>query len=226
MNKSDRKKIIIFGISDFAMQVSFYFMNDSNCDIVAYTVDAKFNNAKTFLGLPIVDFEEIQKMYPPEEHEMFIAIGYQKLNKTREKKFIEAKFKGYKLVTFICSKNSVWEDLDIGENCFIMEGNVIQLSVKISDNVVIGVGNRIGHNTIIEENCFLTSGIVIGGHCRINKNSFIGLSSVIRDKTIIEESNILGAGSIILKNTMKNSSYLTSSTPKTKAPNSFIMDLI
>ena len=226
MNETEVKKIVIFGISDFASQVSFYFKNDSNYDIVAYTVDAEFNNTKIFLDLPVVDFEVVQDKYPPEEYEMFIAIGYHKLNKTRENKFIEAKSKGYKLVNFICSKNSVWDDLDIGENCFIMEGNVIQLSVKISDNVIIGVGNRIGHNTIIEENCFLTSGIMIGGFCRINKNSFIGLSSVIRDKTIIEESNILGAGSIILKNTVKNSSYLTTSTPKTKATNSFIMDLI
>ena len=45
-------------------------------------------------------------------------------------------------------------------------------------------------------------------------------------KIVIEENNILGAGSIILINTEKNCSYLTSTTPKVKIDNRFIMNLI
>jgi sugar O-acyltransferase (sialic acid O-acetyltransferase NeuD family) len=226
MNETEIKKIVVFGIGDFARQVTFYFKNDSNFEIVAYTVDAKFNNEKSFLDLPVVDFEQIHEKYPPEKYEMFIAIGFNKLNKTREVKFKEAKTKGYKLVSYICSKNFVWNDLEIGENCFIMEGNVIQLSVKISDNVIICIGNRIGHNGIIEENCFITSGVMIGGFSRIKKNTFIGLNSTIKSNIIIEENNILGAGSIILKNTIKNSSYLTTSTPAIEGKNRIIMNLL
>ena len=219
-------KIVVFGISDFANEVSFYFRNDSDYEIVAYTVDSKYKSIETFLDLPVVDFEEIQDKYPPEIYGMFIAIGYHKLNKTRENKFIEAKLKGYKLVSYVSSKNIVWNDLEIGDNCFVMEGNIIQMEVKILDNVFIGVGNGIGHNSIIKENCFVTSNVMIGGFCIIHKNTFIGLSTSIRDKTVIEENNILGAGSIILKNTEKNSSYLTSTTPKVKIDNRFIMNLI
>lgn len=224
--KEEPKKIVVFGISDFAKQVSYYFKNDSNYEIVAYTVDAEYNKTETFLGLPVINFEKIQEVFPPEKYGMFVAIGYHKLNRTRETKFNEAKSKKYFLVSYVCSKNIVWPNQEIGENCFIMEGNIIQPTVQISNNVIIGIGNKIGHNTLIEENCFLTSGISIGGFCRINKNTFIGLNSIIRDKTTVEENNILGAGSIILKNTEKNSSYLTTSTHKTKINNNFIIDLI
>ena len=219
-------KIVVFGISDFANEVSFYFKNDSDYEIVAYTVDSKYKSTETFLGLPVVAFEEIQEKYPPETYGMFIAIGYHKLNKTRENKFAEAKLKGYKLVSYVCSKNTVWSDLKIGDNCFVMEGNIIQMEVVILDNVFIGVGNGIGHNTVIKENCFITSNVMIGGFSIIHKNTFIGLSASIRDKTVIEENNVLGAGSMILKNTEKNSSYLTSSTPKVKIDNRFVMNLI
>jgi sugar O-acyltransferase (sialic acid O-acetyltransferase NeuD family) len=224
--KAKTKKIIVFGTSDFANLVSYYLKNDSNYEIAAYTVDAKFNKEKIFLGMPVINFEEIQEEYPPEEYGMFIAIGYQKLNKTRENKFIAAKAKGYKLISYVSSKNIVWHDFETGENCFIMEGNIIQFSVKIKDNVILGIGNRIGHNVTIEANCFITSGVMIGGYCKIKKNTFIGLNSSIRDKIIIEENNILGAGCIVLKKTEKNSSYLTSSTPKTSADYRFIMGLI
>ena len=220
------KKVVIFGISDFASQVSFYLKQDSDIEIAAYTVDAEYNTDKTFLDLPVVDFEDVQDSYPPSEYDMFIAIGYHKLNSTRTTKFNEAKAKGYKLISYVCSKNSYWNDLIIGENCFIMEGNIFMQSVKIADNVIIAIGNKIGHDSVIEENCFLTSNIMMGGFCTIKRNTFIGLSVVVRDKTTIGENNILGAGAILLKNTKNGSSYLTTSTPITPDPNNFIMDFI
>ena len=221
-----KMKIVVFGIGDFANEVSFYFKNDSDHEVVAYTVDSKYKTIETFLDLPVVDFEDVQEKYPPETYGMFIAIGYHKLNKTRENKFNEAKLKGYKFVSYISSKNTVWDDLKVGDNCFVMEGNIIQMGVEISDNVFIGVANGIGHNTVIKENCFVTSNVMIGGFCIIHKNTFIGLSASIRDKTVIEENNILGAGSVILENTEKNCSYLTSTTPKAKLDSRFIQNLI
>jgi len=221
-----KKKVVIFGVSDFASQVSFYLKQDSDFEIVAYTVDAEYNNEKTFLELAVVDFESVQNIYPPTEYAMFVAIGYHKLNTTRESKFHEAKAKGYQLISYICSRNSFWNDLVVGENCFIMEGNIFMQNVKIADNVIIAVGNKIGHDTVIEENCFITSNVMMGGFCNMNRNTFIGLSTVIKDKTTIAEFNILGAGSIILKNTKPHSSFLTKSTTLTPDPNNLIQDFI
>jgi len=224
--KTNLKKIVIFGISDFASQVSFYLKQDSDYEVVAYTVNAEYNTKKVFLDLPVVDFEEVQEKYPPAEFAMFIAIGYHKLNTTRTTKFKEAKEKGYHLISYLCSRNTYWNDLIFGENCFIMEGNIFMQNVRIADNVIIAIGNKIGHDSVIEENCFLTSNIMLGGFCTIKRNTFIGLSTVVRDKTTVDEYNILGAGAIILKNTKKRSSYLTTSTPLTPDPNNYIMDFI
>ena len=221
-----KKKVVILGISDFASQVHFYLKNDSDFEVVAFTVNAQFNTTKTFLDLPVVDFEKVEKIYPPSEFEMFVAIGYKKLNTIREIKFKEAKQKGYQLISYICSKNLVWSDLEVGENCFIMEGNIFMQNVKIADNVIFAIGNKIGHDTIIEENCFITSSVMMGGFCTIRKNSFIGMSTVIKDKTTIGEFNILGAGSVILKDTKNHSSFLTKPTPLTDDPNQLIQDFI
>jgi sugar O-acyltransferase (sialic acid O-acetyltransferase NeuD family) len=222
----DNMKIVVFGVGDFAHEASFYFKNDSEYEIEAYTVDSRHRSIENFLGLPVIDFEDIQKMYPPEQYGMFIAVGYHKLNKTREDKFIEAKSKGYQLVSYVSSKNTTWDDLQIGDNCFVMEGNIIQMEVKICDNVFIGMGNKIGHNTVIEENCFVSSNIALGGFCTIRRNTFIGLSATIRDKTVIEENNVLGAGSLILKDTKRDSSYLTAATPRAKVDSRFIANFI
>lgn len=224
--KNNLNKVVIFGTTDFASQVSFYLKQDSNFEVVAYTVDAEYNDVKTFLGLPVVDFETVQVDYPPTDYAMFIAVGYHKLNSTRTAKFNQAKAKGYQLISYICSRNSYWNDLTVGENCFIMEGNIFMQNVKIADNVIMAVGNKIGHDSVIEENCFLTSNVMMGGFCTIKRNTFIGLSVVIKDKTTIGENNILGAGAILLKNTKNGSSFLTKSTPLTPDPNNYIMDFI
>ena len=44
----------------------------------------------------------------------------------------QAKAKGYALRTYVSSKATVWPDLALGENCFILEQNVIQPFARIS----------------------------------------------------------------------------------------------
>ena len=40
-----------------------------------------------------VQGEDIEKTHPPEEYDMFIALGYNRMNKEKEKKFYQAKKK-------------------------------------------------------------------------------------------------------------------------------------
>ena len=120
------KKAIIFGTGDFGHIVHFYLKNDSNYEVIAFTANQSYINADKLLGLPILPFENIESIFPPSKFEMFIAVPYSKMNKVREKIFNEAKEKGYKLLTYINSKAIVCADIEIGENCFVLENNVIQ----------------------------------------------------------------------------------------------------
>ena len=75
------KKLIIFGISGFAEVAHFYFTKDSNYDVVAFTANKKFITKTELFGLPVIPFEDLEKNYPPEEYDMFIAIVYTNVNK-------------------------------------------------------------------------------------------------------------------------------------------------
>ena len=48
--------------------------------VVAFTVDAAYKTADTFLDLPVVAFEEVAAAYPPGTHSMFVALSYAKMN--------------------------------------------------------------------------------------------------------------------------------------------------
>jgi len=206
------KKVVIFGTSIFAEVVHFYLTHDSPHEVVAFTASKEFINNKKFLNLPVVPFETIEREYPPDKYSMFIAVAYQKINKVRARIFQEAKAKGYELLSYVNSKVTKWEDLDMGENCFIFENVVIQPFVKIGDDVIIWSGNHIGHHSEIADHCFITSHVVISGNVKVGPFSFLGVNSTIRDGITIGKENVIGAGCVILKDTKEKEVYTTDAT--------------
>ena len=211
------KKLIIFGIGEQAEMAYYYFKNDSKYDIAAFTVDKKYIDKETFFDLPIVEFESIENVYSEEEYELFIAIGYNKINKLREEKYLLCKEKGYKIASYISSKASIFTD-KIGENCFILEDNTIQPYVTIGNNVTLWSGNHIGHHSTIKSNCFIASHVVISGGCEIGQNTFIGVNATLRDHIKIGKSNVIGAGALILNDTEDNKVYMANPTEASKVP--------
>jgi sugar O-acyltransferase (sialic acid O-acetyltransferase NeuD family) len=195
------EKIVIFGVSQLASLAHFYFEHDSPHEVVAFTVDQDFVVNNEFRGLPVIPFNQVEKIYPPSIYKMFLPISFKKMNYLRRTKYEEAKAKGYKCVTYISSKSTTWEDLIIGENCFILEDNTIQPFVEIGNNCVLWSGNHIGHHTIIKNHVFITSQVVVSGCCELGENSFFGVNSTIRDETIIGRASLIGMGAIITQDT-------------------------
>jgi len=201
------KKVIIFGTGAFAEVAYFYLTQDSDYDVVGFTINKKFITEDKFCGLPVTAFENIESNYPHTKFSMFIAIGYKNMNKIRAQIFNESKQKGYELISYINSKATVWENLSIGENCFILENNVIQPFVKIGNDVILWSGNHIGHHSTISDHCFISSHVVISGFTKIDSYSFLGVNSTIRDGVTIASECLIGAGALILKNTKKGGIY-------------------
>ena len=207
------KKIIIFGTGELAQRI-FFYLQDSEDQIVAFCANKSKIDKEELLGLPILAFENIEEKFMPNEFSMFIALAYSEMNKKRTKFFEEAKNKGYELYSYIHPSTKIWDKFEMGENCFILAENIIQPFVKIGDNVLIGSNNLISHNTVIENNCFLTSNITLGGHITIGANSFIGLSATINQRIKIGKECIIGAGTLITKDVNDKEVYAENSSRK------------
>ena len=175
------EKLLIFGSAEIAELAHFYFNHDSRFEVVAFTVDDEFVDENTLKGLPIVPFSEVLKKFPPERFFMHVALSYSHLNNLRQTKFEQCKAAGYELVSYVCSKSSFWPDLNIGNNCFILENQTIQPTVQIGDNVMIWSGNHLGHGTQIGNHTYISSQVVISGHCNIGQRCFLGVNATFRD---------------------------------------------
>ena len=190
-----KKKIIIFGTGELASIALDSFNLQNQFEIECFTADKKFIKKNSFRNLPVVPFEDIEKNYSTKDYQMHVALSYKELNKIREKKYLEAKNKGYTLVSFIskdiyASKNTIF-----GENCFILENQTIQDGVEIGDNVVIWSSNHIGHGTKIGKSTYISSQVVISGNCKIGDRCFFGVNSAVADFVNIENDCFITMGS-------------------------------
>jgi len=201
------KKAILFGTSGQAEVMDYLLTNDSEYEIVAFTSTSDFIKTGTIYDRPLVAFEGIENIYPPDQYEMHIAIGYNTENTIRRKFYDEAKLKGYKLLTYISTKCTNYAK-NIGDNCFIFEDNTIQPFVEIGNNCILWSGNHIGHHSKIFDNVFISSHVVISGHCKIGENSFLGVNSTLRDGITLAPYTTLGAGCLIVKDTEQGKTYV------------------
>ena len=197
-------KIIIFGNGEIADLVHYYFKNDSKYEVVAFTVDDEFVTTSTFNKLPLVPFSIIEKEFPPNKFNAHVGLSYRKLNKIRSYKYYEMRKKGYRLVTYVCSKSVFWSDLVLGDNCFILENQTIQPSVKIGNNVMIWSGNHLGHGCIIEDHAYLSSHICISGHTSIGERTFIGVNSNFKDFIKVGSDVFIGMNASVTKDVPDN----------------------
>lgn len=197
-----KKKLIIFGIKQFAELAHFYFSNDSDYEVVSFCVDKEYKDINEFMGLPVYSFEDLD--LDIKEFYYFLAIFD---NKKRAEKFIELKNKKYKMATYISSKCVCFSE-SVGENCFILENNIIQPFVKIGNNNIIWSGNHIGHHSIIEDHVFISSHVVISGNCHVSSFCWLGVNSAIKNDLILSENTFVAMSSMITKNTKSNKKYM------------------
>ena len=218
-------KIIIFGEGKIADEAYFYITNDSPHDIVAFTVDEKFISKKEMFGLSIIPFQGIENKYPPGEFKMFVALGYQNMNKLRATKYFEAKDKGYELISYVNSRASNFGDVEIGDNCFILENTVIQPCSKIGNNVYIWSGNHIGHHAIVGDHCYIAGHVIISGSAIIEPYCFIGVNATIGHEIKIGRESFIGASCFVTKNVGEKSVFITQDTPKFRLDSSSFLRL-
>jgi sugar O-acyltransferase (sialic acid O-acetyltransferase NeuD family) len=200
-------KVVIFGTASFAEIVHAYLSRDAAYQVVAFTAHRANLTTDRFCGLPVVAFEDVERLHPPASHQMFVAVGYRKVNQIRAGIFAEAKAKGYTLLTYI-SPRCTNLAASIGENCFVFEDNTLQPFVTIGDDVILWSGNHIGHHSSIGDHCYITSHVVVSGHCRIEPYCFLGVNATLRDSITIAERCVIGAGALIMKDTKPREVYL------------------
>lgn len=193
------REIVIFGAGEIAELADFYFSHDSDFEVAGFTVDEAYLKGEEFCGRTVVPFERITETFPPERFGIFVAVSYAKLNSLRSEKVAAARALGYRLVSYLSSRATVFPGFELKDNCFVLEDNTIQPFAQVGTNVTLWSGNHIGHHSIIEDDVFVASHVVVSGGVRIGQGSFVGVNVTLRDHVTIGKQCVLGAGALVLE---------------------------
>lgn len=212
-------KVIIFGVLDTASLAHYYLQNDSAHEVVAFCVTKEYlPEDPVFESLPVVALENVQKDYPPSEFSFFVPMTGKKMNKLRESIYNQVKELGYQCISYISSKATIFDNVEVGDNCFILEDNTLQPYVKIGNNVVLWSGNHIGHHSVIKDHIFFTSHVVLSGHCIVEPYCFFGVNSTVVDQASIAEGTFVAMAANINKSTEPWGVYKGNPALKSKIP--------
>ena len=196
-----RKPVVMFGNGKLARTLRYFLDHDSPFEVVAIAVDRDWLSEERLIDLPTVPFDEVAEHYPPDTHDMFIGLGYRGMNRIREERYLEAKEKGYDLISHVSPRASVWPDLEIGDNCLVLDEVVVHPYVSIGNDTIIWSGSHVGHGSTIGEHCFVASRTAISGWVNVGHHSFLGTNSTVRDGITLAPLSLVGAGVVVTADT-------------------------
>ena len=180
---------------------------DSAFDVVAFSAQRDFIRERNILGRPVVSYEELEEYHDPSKFKALVALSYVRLNRTRTRLYHETKSKGFDLVSYISSRASVF-NAEVGENCVVHEGAVVENDVSVGNNVHIAGGAIVSHESRGAENCFIGPRAVIAGDVSFGENCFLGANCTIIDCVNIARDCVIGAGAVVLKDTEPGRIYV------------------
>jgi sugar O-acyltransferase (sialic acid O-acetyltransferase NeuD family) len=200
-------KIVIFGTTEMAELTHFYLTHDTTHETIAFTVDGNYMKEASFCGLPVVPFEEVEAIYPPNEYKMRVALWYSRTNKLRAEKYYQAKAKGYDLINYISSKATIWPGLIIGDNCFVSVNAMVGPFSVIGNDVTLTHNATVSDHAAIKDHCHLAPHACVLSGATVEEYCFIGANSTIRNNIIVARECLIGAGALILENTEEKRVY-------------------
>jgi sugar O-acyltransferase (sialic acid O-acetyltransferase NeuD family) len=178
-----------------------YLTYDSPHEVVAFAVDEPYLTSKRHQGLPVIPYQDLPRELPPHQCSMFIPVSYSHMNRLRAARFDQAKSWGYRFISYVSSKAVTWPGFACGDNCFILEGAIIQPFAHIGHDVVVMGGSHIGHHSVIKDHVTVTCHAVVCGRCTIESYCVVGANATIRDHIVLAEGTLVGAGTVILNDT-------------------------
>ncbi|MBA3625688.1 MAG: acetyltransferase [Methylibium sp.] len=215
-----KKRLVVFGLGTYSELAHHYFGSGSEYEVEAFAVDAAFVTGDAFCGRPVMAWEEALRAFPCATHEMFIGIGYSRVNRLRREKYLLAKEAGYRLASYVHPTASIALNARLGDNSLVRENATIAPFVSIGDNVFIGPAVCVSHHTVIESHCYLAPAVVLCGSVHVGEACFIGANATLKDKLKIGADCVIGAGAVVLSDCEAGGIYRAESARRSEGRSS------
>ncbi|MDE5832630.1 MAG: acetyltransferase [Desulfovibrio sp.] len=198
-----KKKLIMIGCGGTAEMFADSFMASDEWEIAAFSVEKRYLRS-SFMGRPVVAFENLEDLFSPEEYYFFVGIGENDLNRLRRRFYTEMRSRGWNPASYISPRASVSARAKLGEHCFVSDNVVIQTSCRAGNNVIFLPNCYIAHHSEIGDNVFCAGGANISGFARIGEFSFIGANAAVSTCVSVGRNCLVGIGGVCSRDLADN----------------------
>ena len=188
--------LVIFGTGTLAKLAHYYVTCEMGGRVCAFVVDRNHKDFDEFLGLPVVNWDDLHNRFPSARTAMYVAVGYKSM-KQREEVFLKVADSGYDLINISSRSTYFAQNICMGQNNFFMPGVVCEPGVKIGSNNVIWSNVTLCHDVEIGCHNFVASNVTIGGETILGNGNFLGFSSVILQQKRLGDGSLFAANSLI-----------------------------
>lgn len=157
---------------------------------------------------PVYALSEIRQALPPERCVALVAVSYRQMNVMRRQRSEELRAMGYRLASFVSPRAWVAQDVEVGENCLILDGVSIHSEAKIGEGTFISSGAVIGHDCCIGAYNWIGSGSTFAGCVQTGARCFFGLRTVVTQHLRIGEAAYVGSNALVSRNIPANSVHV------------------
>ena len=204
---SQRRQVVIFGTGDYARTAAIYLREDSAFEVVAFTVDSErieIDELRAFRSYRSQSWSTCtRRPSTPCSSRSGSAASTRRAPRCTS----VARSADTSSSRTSTRARPAWGNLELGDNCFVFEENVIQPNVRIGNDVVLWSGNHVGHDSEIGDHCFIASHVVISGNVRIGPYCFVGVNATLRDGITIAPECVIGAGALVMRDTERGEIY-------------------
>jgi len=131
---------------------------------------------------------------------LIISIGDNRIRKD-----IAEKIGNDVISSFLCDKSAIVSDYaSIGKGTVVMQGVIIQTSVKIGKHCIINTGASVDHDCLVQDYAHIAPRCTLCGNVNIGEGSFIGAGTVVIPNVRIGKWSVIGAGSVVIRDIPDN----------------------
>lgn len=192
------RKVVIYGAGAYGKMFFYEVARSGAIDIVAFTVDSAYLNMEKECGLPVVPFEEVTKIYPPEEYDMAVLCGHAVM-RNRAMMYNKAKAKGYRLINYVSPNAMLENEIKMGDNNIIMANVILGYNGVMGSNNIVHQNTYIGHEFEIENHSVIGTSCTLGGRCHFEDLVFMGMGVTARGYVRYGRESLIGIGSNVVK---------------------------
>ena len=188
---------VIFGCSDFAEKLA-YLLIQTGVSVDAFTADKDYFDYEKKNSIPVIPYEELREKSL--DVNLYLAVGYRRMNRGREEIYQRAKRDGFQIASFI-HPSAVVSTEKMGEGNLIFEQAVVGPYAELGHCNVCYPKALIAHHTKVGSFNFFAISSSVAGHVRVGNRCFFGNNCCTREGIAVADETLVGAGAYVSKDT-------------------------